>query len=58
MDDEYNLPIRYEAYDWPRNGDSVSQDDLLEEYTYVNLKTNVGLSDRDFDPANSNYNMR
>ena len=58
VDDVYNLPVRYEAYDWPRSGDGVSQDDLIEEYTYVNLKTNVGLSDRDFDPANSNYNMK
>jgi len=58
VDDEHNLPVRYEAYGWPRNGDSVGQDDLIEEYTYIKLKTNVGLSDRDFDPANSNYNMK
>jgi hypothetical protein len=53
IDREHNLPIRFEAYDWPKNPGDESE--LLEEYTYADLKTNVGLKDRDFDPANTQY---
>lgn len=58
VDDEFNVPVRYEAYDWPRRGAEVTLDDLIEEYTYVHMKLNVGLSDKDFDPANPKYNMQ
>lgn len=53
LDDELQMPIRYEAYDWPeqQGGDPV----LLEEYTYLNLKINQGLTDADFDVHNPNY---
>lgn len=53
IDDEMNLPIRYEAYGWPkeRGGKPV----LLEEYTYVNLKLNQGLKDIDFSTNNPDY---
>jgi hypothetical protein len=46
VDEQYKLPIRYEAYTWPPapGGDPV----LLEEYTYLKLRFNVGLTDRDF----------
>ena len=27
----------------------------MEEYTYMNLRVNVGLKDRDFDPGNKQY---
>jgi hypothetical protein len=53
VDNELNLPIRFEAYSWPQGPDGVS--DLIEEYTYLNLKINPGLSPSDFDPANSAY---
>ena len=54
MDNELNIPIRYIAYDWPKpNG----QLEVLEEYNYLNLKLNVGLTDKDFDPNNSKYNF-
>jgi outer membrane lipoprotein-sorting protein len=53
IDREHNLPIRFEAYDWPKH--AGAEGELLEEYTYANLKTNVGLKDRDFDPDNSQY---
>lgn len=53
VDDELNLPVRYEAYDWPkRAGDEPV---LTEEYTYLNLKLNNGFTDFDFDPKNPNY---
>jgi hypothetical protein len=50
IDPEVGLPIRFEAYDWPRSSDS--QVDLVEEYTYGDLKVNVGLRDIDFDTDN------
>lgn len=53
IDDEFNVPIRYEAYSWPAAG--TKEPELLEEYTYLNLKFNVGLTDLDFDPANPAY---
>ena len=53
IDDELEIPIRYESYDWPeKRGDPPL---LLEEYTYLNVKLNVGLTDRDFDPDNPQY---
>jgi hypothetical protein len=54
IDTEHNLPIRFEAYDWPRAGRAA---DLVEEYTYSDLKLNVGLTGRDFDPANKGYSF-
>lgn len=53
IDDELNLPIRYAAYDWPEVPGSEPK--LLEEYTYVNINLNVGLSDQDFSPDNNRY---
>jgi hypothetical protein len=55
IDDELNLPVRYCAYTWPEapGGQPV----LLEEYTYQNIKTNVGLTDADFDQNNTKYNF-
>ena len=59
IDNEYGFPVRYEAYDWPRvKGGAVSEDQLIEEYTYVRLKFNVGLTDQDFNPANPDYKMK
>lgn len=55
IDNELQVPIRYAAYDWPRPGQKPQ---LIEEYTYINIKINVGLTDADFDPANSQYRFR
>ena len=49
------LPVRFEAYDWPRHLGAAAE--LVEEYTYADLKINVGLCDRDFDPANAQYSF-
>jgi hypothetical protein len=47
FDNETKLPIRAEVYDWPtRNGNPKG--DLLECYSYINLKFNVGLTDATF----------
>jgi hypothetical protein len=53
VDDELNLPIRYESYDWPK--EPGGSPELLEEYTYLNLKLNNGFTDADFDVKNPNY---
>lgn len=53
VDDEWNLPIRYESYDWPRRQGEAPQ--LVEEYTFGNVQLNIGLGDADFDPRNPNY---
>lgn len=56
VDKEYNLPIRYESYDWPKEKGGVPE--LMEEYTYLNLKLNNGFTDADFDIKNPNYHFR
>lgn len=53
IDTERMLPLRYAAYLWPEKPGSPLP--LEEEYTYVDVKTNVGLKDSDFDPNNPAY---
>jgi len=53
VDDEFNMPIRYEAYDWPKTAGDPPE--LIEEYTYMDLKLNNGFTDADFDIRNPNY---
>jgi hypothetical protein len=53
IDHEHGLPIRFEAYDWPKRPGAPPE--LVEEYTYMNLKVNVGLAEQDFDPSNPQY---
>jgi Protein of unknown function (DUF1571) len=48
FDKEYTLPVRVELYDWPRAGGPAGGD-LLESYSYVNLRFNVGLTDAVFN---------
>lgn len=55
IDHEHGLPIRFEAYDWPKY--PGARPELVEEYTYMNLRTNTGLREHDFDPANSQYSF-
>jgi hypothetical protein len=56
VDKELNLPIRYESFDWPK--EVGGKPELLEEYTYLNLKLNNGFTDADFDRKNPNYKFR
>jgi hypothetical protein len=56
VDDEYNVPVRYEAYDWPKEAGGAPE--LIEEYTYLNVKLNVGFTEADFDTRNPNYHFR
>ena len=55
IDDELNLPVRYTSYDWPKTSGAKPQ--ILEQYTYMNVRTNVGLTDEDFNPKNPAYNF-
>ena len=55
IDKELNVPIRYAAYDFPIQAGGPLQ--VIEEYTYLNLKLNVGLTDKDFDHNNSDYSF-
>jgi outer membrane lipoprotein-sorting protein len=55
IDLEHGLPIRFEAYDWPKHPGAAAE--LIEEYTYLDLRVNVGLTDHDFDPNNKSYSF-
>lgn len=56
LDDQLNMPIRYIAYDWPAAGTPAgTPGQVIEEYNYLNLQVNVGLTDADFDPYNNAY---
>lgn len=53
LDNEYRIPVRYAAYTWPKV--PGQQPEVLEEYTYQDIKFNVGLTDADFDANNAEY---
>jgi outer membrane lipoprotein-sorting protein len=44
---EFKFPVAVEIYGW--------NNELLEKYEYTNVKLNVGLTDKDFDPKNKEY---
>ena len=49
VDDELNVPVRVEGYDWPASGST--EPPLLEEYSFTRLRLNVGLGNADFAPS-------
>ncbi len=53
IDDEWQMPVRFEAFLWPLKKDGKPV--LVEQYTYVNVKFNNGFTDKDFDPQNEKY---
>jgi hypothetical protein len=53
IDDELQVPLRYAAYLWPTT--PGGQPELIEEYTYLKLKLNQGLTEQDFNPKNPEY---
>jgi hypothetical protein len=55
IDEEYQLPVRYVSYGFPQSEGGKLP--VLEEYTYLNLKLNVGLTEKDFDHNNADYNF-
>jgi outer membrane lipoprotein-sorting protein len=56
VDDELQLPIRYEAYDWPARAGEPPQ--LTEEYTFLKVKVNNGFTDADFSVENPAYGFK
>ena len=56
FDKKLNMPIRYESWSWPTT--PGGQPVLEEEYTYLRVATNSGLTDMDFDIRNPSYNFR
>jgi len=50
---ELNMPVYYASWSWPNQ--TGKEPVLEEEYSYRNLKVNVGLDDQDFDVDNPNY---
>jgi hypothetical protein len=50
------VPIRVEQLGFPRSAGQKLP--IIEEYTYSNLRGNVGLTDRDFDQRNPEYGFR
>lgn len=47
FDEEHQLPIRVVVYD--------GENQLIEDYTYTQLRLNPGFSNKDFDPGNPAY---
>jgi hypothetical protein len=56
VDDEHPIPLRYEAYDWPKAEGEAPP--LLEQFTFQHVKLNVGFSDAEFRRDYSEYNFR
>ena len=54
VDQEMNIPVRYIAYDWPL---ADGKPRIIEEYTYINVKLNPGLTDEDFSIVNAAYDF-
>lgn len=55
LDTKTNLPVRVEQYGFPKR--RGRKPPLLAEYTYWNVKTNVGLKDIDFSRRNPRYGL-
>lgn len=53
IDLEYEVPVAYEGFLWPKEEGGEPQ--LLEKYIYTELKINCDLDDTDFDPDNEDY---
>ena len=53
VDEQLRLPVRYEQYDWPQQPGGAPE--LVEEYNFMNVRTNNGFTDADFDPRNPRY---
>ena len=56
IDRELGLPIRFEAYDWPRRPGEAGRRCSRSTPTPTS-ELNVGLTDRDFDPSNKAYSF-
>jgi hypothetical protein len=55
VDSELKIPVYFASYDWPREENGPPP--VLEEYAYLNVQLNVGLTDTDFDVRNPDYDF-
>lgn len=58
FDRERMLILSYRSFGWPEDASAEVPDSdlpLLESYTYHDIKTNTGMTDKDFDVKNSEY---
>lgn len=53
LDEEWDVPVHFESHEWPAEGGGKPV--LNETYSYYDLRFDVGLTDRDFDPDNPEY---
>lgn len=53
LDEKWDVPVHFESHEWPAEGGDKPV--LSETYSYYDLRFNVGLTDRDFDPDNPEY---
>ncbi|MCY2984298.1 MAG: DUF1571 domain-containing protein [Planctomycetota bacterium] len=53
IDEEQLIPLKYASFGWPKKPNGPAE--LLEEYSYLDLKFNVGLTEKDFDSTNPAY---
>jgi hypothetical protein len=56
IDKQLHVPIHFSSFTWPTEPGGAPI--LLEQYTYRNVKLNVGLTDEDFARNNASYNFR
>jgi hypothetical protein len=56
VDNELKIPVYFASFDWPTQEGGKPR--LLEEYAYLNMKLNVGLTDADFDVNNPEYHFQ
>jgi hypothetical protein len=56
VDKEWQIPVHYESYDWPSEGQTEPL--LTEQYTYTKLVLNPGLTDDDFHEDNPQYHVK
>ena len=56
-EDDAERLVGWLAWRTGRDPGSVRELPVIEQYTYLNVKLNVGLADADFDSENPNYNF-
>lgn len=55
LDKATRYPVRVENFGFPRNSNEPPP--LIEEYTYTDVRVNLGFTDADFDRRNRNYSF-
>ncbi len=53
VDKKTAFPVRVEQFDFPAKTGAKAP--ILEQYTYLNVQPNSGLTDSDFDVKNPSY---